>query len=98
MFVGTLTVELIIPGCNGLKDKRKVIRSIQDKLKAKFNIAIAELEYQDKWQRSTIGLCTINSRKSEIELTLLRISEILNDSYNFMVIKERNNIDTLKEY
>lgn len=98
MFVGTSIFEIIIPGSAGLKDKRRIIRSIQDKLKAKFNIAIAELEYQDKWQRSVLGVCTINSRKSEIELTLLKISEIFNDSNDFMVIKERKKIDTLKEY
>ena len=97
MFIGTLQFELFIPGSANLKDKRRLLRSVQDKVKSKFNIAIAELEYQDKWQRSVVGLCTINSRKSEIELTLSRIREIFNDNCDFMIIKEKNNIFVLKE-
>lgn len=97
MFIGTLKFELFIPGSSSLKDKRKVVRSIQDRVKAKFNIAIAELAYQDKWQRTVVGMCTINSRKSEIELTMARIKDIFNDNCDFMILNEKNSILVVKD-
>jgi uncharacterized protein YlxP (DUF503 family) len=63
MPIAFLTVELRIEHAHSLKDKRQVVRSMKDKLRAKFNIAVCELEESDAWQRATIGLVSISGSK-----------------------------------
>ena len=54
MFVKVLTVDLLIPGCSSLKEKRFVLQSLKSRLRGRFNASIAEVDHQDKWQRSTV--------------------------------------------
>ncbi len=58
MVVGLLSVELYLAGSQSLKDKRMVLRALKDRLR-KFNVAIAEIEYHDVWQRAALGIVTI---------------------------------------
>jgi hypothetical protein len=70
MPVGLLTLELHIPDAQSLKDKRQVLRSLKDRLRGHFNVAVAELDHQDTWQRSLIGIVTISSEESHLEESL----------------------------
>lgn len=56
MKVGILRAELFIPDARSLKAKRQVIRSVKDRLRNTFNCSVAEVDHQDKWQRSTLGI------------------------------------------
>ena len=73
MPVGLLTLELHIQHAQSLKDKRQVLRSLKDRLRAKFNVAVAELEHQDKWQRSVVGIVTISGEQQHVEESLQQI-------------------------
>jgi len=73
MPVGLLTLELHIEHAQSLKDKRQVLRSLKDRLRAKFNVAVAELEYHDTWQRSVVGIVTISSEEHHVEESLLQV-------------------------
>jgi uncharacterized protein YlxP (DUF503 family) len=73
MIIGVLTLEIYIPYSHSLKEKRKTLNKIKDRLKKKFNVAFAELEYLNKWQRSKIGLVTLNTQKSMIEKIFQKI-------------------------
>lgn len=59
MFIGVARYEVFIPEARSLKDKRRVLRSITSKVQAKFQVAIAEVEYQDLWQRAAIGISCV---------------------------------------
>jgi uncharacterized protein YlxP (DUF503 family) len=59
MVVGLLTVELHLPGSQSLKEKRMVLRRIKDRLK-KFNVAIAEVDHHDLWQRAELAVVTVS--------------------------------------
>src|SRR5579863_8801924 len=63
MPVGLLTLELHIPDAQSLKDKRQVLRSLKDKLRREFNVAVAELDHHDVWQRSVIGVVTLSNEE-----------------------------------
>ena len=54
--VRLLSFELFIPGAQSLKQKRSCIHGLKDQIKARFNASVAELNFQDKWQRSAIGI------------------------------------------
>ena len=70
MPVGLLTLELHIPDAQSLKDKRQVLRSLKDKLRRDFNVAVAELDHQDTWQRSVIGVVTISNEEKHVNEVL----------------------------
>lgn len=79
MFVGIGRFELFIPASGSLKDKRQLLRSITMSVRKKFNVAIAEVDHQDLWQRTGFGVsCVAESaghcRKmlQEVEKTIAR--------------------------
>jgi hypothetical protein len=67
MTIGSLTLELFIPASQSLKDKRRVLRSLKDRLRGRFNIAVAELDYQDLHQRASLGVVAIAAGSVQIE-------------------------------
>jgi uncharacterized protein YlxP (DUF503 family) len=70
MPVGLLTLELYIPEAHSLKDKRQVVRSLKDRLRKRFNVAVAEMEYQEVWQRAIIGVVTLSTAEQHVEESL----------------------------
>lgn len=58
--IAFLTIELRIEAAHSLKDKRQVLRSLKDKLRAGFNVSVAELDAADLWQRATVGVVSIS--------------------------------------
>ena len=67
MPIASLTLEIRIEGAHSLKDKRQVVRSLKDKLRAHFNIAVAELEPADVWQRATVGIVSISGSRDYLD-------------------------------
>ncbi len=63
MAISFLTIELRIEAAHSLKDKRQVVRSIKDRLRAHYNVAVAELDANDLWQRATIGVVSISDSR-----------------------------------
>ena len=70
MPVGLLTLEIYIPDSHSLKDKRQVLRSLKDRLRARFNVAVAELDGQDTWQRAQVGIVTLSNNAAYVEQSL----------------------------
>ncbi|MBM3278446.1 MAG: DUF503 domain-containing protein [Candidatus Handelsmanbacteria bacterium] len=54
-------VQLYLSQSRSLKDKRQVVKSLKDRLRSRFNVAVAEVEHQDLWQRGTLGLAVIST-------------------------------------
>ena len=75
MSIGLLTLEIHIPDARSLKDKRQVLRSLKDKLRGRFNVAVAELEHQDLWQRSVVGVVSISSDDKHLEESMRAVAE-----------------------
>jgi uncharacterized protein len=59
MFVGIGRFDLFLPASSSLKDKRQVLRSITSVVSKKFNVAIAEVDYQELWQRAAFGVSCV---------------------------------------
>jgi uncharacterized protein len=74
MIIGLLSVELHIPHAQSLKDKRMVLRSIKDRLK-KFNVAVAEVEHQDLWQRAGLGVVAISTTTEHVDRELAAVAD-----------------------
>ncbi len=68
--IGVLTLELRFDYAHSLKEKRHVLQSLKDRLRHKFNVAVAEIDYQDLWQRSAIAVVTVSSDHDNAEQVL----------------------------
>lgn len=65
--IAHLTLEIRIEGAHSLKDKRQVVRSIKDGLRTRFNVAVAEIDPSDAWQRATLGVVSISSSRDYLD-------------------------------
>jgi len=75
MRVGILQVELMLSDGNSLKDKRRVLKRLKDRIKKDFNASIAEVDYMDKWRRSTLGVAVVSNGSKHLSAYLDNIVE-----------------------
>jgi len=68
--IGLLTLDLHFPGARSLKDKRQSLRSLETRIKNRFNVSVAEVEYQDLWQRARLAVVSVNTDHVHLESTL----------------------------
>lgn len=73
MIIGSLKLSIIIRGAHSLKDKRQVIRSLKERLKNKFNVAVAETDFNDVWQRAELGVATVGNDTAFVESVLAEV-------------------------
>lgn len=76
MIVAIGTFDLHFPEVHSLKEKRQILRCLIDRVKAKFNASIAEVEHNDLWQRGTIGVSMVANDRTLLEKMAARIEEI----------------------
>lgn len=81
MIIGICTCEIYIFNANSLKSKRSVVKSIIEKSKNRFNISIAEVGENDKWQKSIIAFSTISNDQRLVEETIEKVINFF-DSYS----------------
>ena len=79
MTVGLLTIEFHLPDARSLKAKRMVVSRIKGRLRSRHNVAVAELDFQDKWQRAALGVVSIGSSRQVVERTLDAVGRELED-------------------
>jgi len=73
MVIGVVTVSISIPDSQSLKDKRRVIKSVKDRIRGRINVSAAEVGAQDKWQLSELAFVTV---AANAEIVQSRISDI----------------------
>jgi uncharacterized protein YlxP (DUF503 family) len=73
--VGVLQLEILIPGSSSLKEKRSVLRSLKDRVRQKYNVAVAEVDNHDHWQIATLGIVTVSGEAPFCEAQLRKVLE-----------------------
>ncbi len=68
--LGLLTLHLHLPGCASLKEKRGQLKPLIHRLHRQFNVSIAEMDLQDKWQEAVIACAMVNSDAAHIQRSL----------------------------
>jgi uncharacterized protein YlxP (DUF503 family) len=81
MVVGALRIEFMMSDNRSLKGKRKVVRSMIDKVKSRFNVAIAEVGSNDKWQKIELGISAVGNDRRHIDSSLNRVLNFLDALY-----------------
>ena len=77
MIVGSVLVELHIPQSTSLKAKRSVVNRIKQRIASRFNVSVAEVDYQDLWQRAAIGVAVVGGEKSVVESSLTKVVNLI---------------------
>ncbi len=81
MFVGVARVSLDIPASGSLKAKRQVVRRITDRVKARFNAAVAEVDENDLWQRAVLAVAVVSNDKAHANEQLDKILHFIEEMY-----------------
>jgi hypothetical protein len=77
MTVGLLLLDCYISESQSLKDKRRILSSLSERLRRQFNIAIAEVEYQDQWQRAQLAIVLVNTNWRMLQSSMSKLTEYI---------------------
>ncbi len=86
MKLGVMKVSLHIPMAQSLKDKRRVVRSLKDRLFARFNVSVAEVGDQDLHQRATIGICFVSLDSKRADAKIQKLENFLENHPGAVVL------------
>ena len=81
MVVGIMMIELHLHDNHSLKGKRKIVKSIVGKVKHRFNVAIAEVGSNDKWQKIELGVSTVGNDRRHIDSSLNNVLDFIDSMY-----------------
>lgn len=91
--IGLCTLDFYLPGVRSLKEKRGILKSMQSRLRKQFNISIAEIDFQDKWQSAQIAVVCVSNASSQISRTLGAVVEWIEENYpDAMITGERHEL------
>ena len=68
--IGVLTLEIHVEESHSLKEKRHVVKSLKDRLRERFNVSVAEIDYLDSWQNSVVAAVTVSNDRIYAEQIL----------------------------
>lgn len=84
--IGVCEVHIHMPNTSSLKSKRKIIKSLKDRIRSKFNVTVAEMGNQDKWQRAVIQIGYINNNRARIDQIMQHIISLINTVPDAIII------------
>jgi uncharacterized protein YlxP (DUF503 family) len=91
VIVTSLRIQLLLPGCTSLKQKRFVLASVKAKLRNRFNVSVCENGFQDKWQRSELAIAAVATDRRGAEIVERDVMEFLEREPRIVVCDcERN--------
>lgn len=77
MHVLALHIELRFPASHSLKEKRKLLRPIVDGIRSRFEVSVAEVDHQDTWQRTALGVALVGGQPAVVEQIADRIERFV---------------------
>lgn len=86
LFIGLLSCQCRIFGSRSLKEKRRVLQSVQTKIRQRFNLSVAEIEQQDHRQMTELAFVGVGSSQRVIEQELRRASQILEQTVELEIL------------
>jgi uncharacterized protein len=89
MVVGVIVWELEVFGCQSLKDKRRVVKSLKERLQARFKVSAAETNHQDLWQRAEIAACVVAGEHRHVSDVLDSLDRLVTSDMRARVISAR---------
>ncbi|MEZ5542332.1 MAG: DUF503 domain-containing protein [Pseudomonadota bacterium] len=89
LFICLLTVELVIPWAQSLKDKRSAVHGLKERLRVRFNASVAEVGHQDKWQRAVIAICMLGGDRHRLDAEIGRVRQLCAEARDIQIAAMR---------
>jgi uncharacterized protein YlxP (DUF503 family) len=77
MLVALERFDLRIPGCGSLKEKRHVVKTLTNALRSKFNVAVAEVDHLDLWQRTTLAVSAVGNQAYHVKKVMHEVERFV---------------------
>lgn len=77
MIVGVLDVDLTICDAQSLKDKRRVVKGLKDRVRHRFNVSVSEVEFADKMRRCRLGIAMVAEGARSVHSQFDKIVELI---------------------
>jgi len=90
--VGTLNLKLAIFGSYSLKDKRRVVNSLKDRLKSRFNVSVAEIGSLDRRQQAELGVALVANDGQFVETALDKLVEYVRQDTSASLVDCRREV------
>lgn len=98
MYVGILQLSFHIPGARSLKDKRQVIRSFRDRVRARYMVSIAEVGFLDLHQRAILGVAVVSNSAALCDELLSHVSQMAEHIHDAILIDRKNEVLTVDSH
>jgi uncharacterized protein YlxP (DUF503 family) len=93
VIVALARIELRLTYAHSLKEKRRALRSMLDRVRSRFSIAVSEVDGQDSWQRAVVGFAVVGSDEVTVSALRDRVAEFIIDAEVGELVKdERENV------
>ena len=73
-------VELHLPDVGSLKDKRRVLKGLKEKVRARFEVSVAEVDHQDVWQRATLAIAYVSADARHANTVISKAMDFIEDN------------------
>jgi uncharacterized protein len=85
MTVGVMTIQLHLFGINSLKEKRHIVKSVVERLKSRFNVSVAEIDYNDSKTTALVGIAVVSNDKRFLEEQLDKVVGFMRNDSRFQL-------------
>lgn len=89
MIVGTVEVDLNLPGVSSLKEKRRRVKSLLARVQNRFGVSIAEVDYNDSWRRAQLGAAVVSNEKKHAEQVIARLMQMIEAEPEMVLVDYR---------
>lgn len=87
MTVGIMSLHLLIPGSHSLKDRRRALHSVKDRLRSHFNVSVAEVDGHERWQTAVLGVCAVGRDRAYVEGLLDTVTKLVRSNRHVELVK-----------
>ncbi len=87
-----MTLELFMAGSSSLKCKRRILKSLLDKTKSRFNVAVAEVDKQDQWRNSTVGVACVTNDASHAHRIMSSVVKFVEHTGTVEIVRVRTEL------
>ena len=92
VLVAVCSWELSLPGCGSLKEKRRVVKSLKDRLRSRFNVSVAETGHQDVWTRAQLSVALVTTDGRLAESLLSKVDRLIEGETRAVILSSKRDL------
>ncbi len=86
MLVSGCSWDLSLPECRSLKDKRRVVKSLKDRIRGRFNVSVSETAYQDVWTRAQLSVALVTTDGASPDFVISKLDRFIEGEHRVVIL------------